>query len=206
MRRAVNPTVLSNTAVGAIEPAGLAPPPATEVTVIEGVAQQGVPLHVIDYICEPRGSGDEEDNNLEVNTSSLGKRKNFQETSALNKLMTKKQWEKEQSRLIGAHFPTSVRLEAFEGKPRERGQGSNKRNWKRGSCKLCGKHLPNICENCGVYLCIKNDQNQMNCWKKFHTRATFSEPDDSPEAVAIEGLEAERKQGQSAEDSDGSDN
>lgn len=183
---------------------GIASTLSTAVIVTDSVAayngethQGGAPLNVIGSILESRASGDDEDTNLVLhNSSSLGKRKLLQESLTVNKLMTKKQWEKEHSRLVGAHFPTSVRLEAFEGKPRDRGQGSNKRNWKRGSCKLCGKHLPNMCESCGVYLCIKNDQNQMNCWKRFHTRPTFSELDDppDPEAVAGEGEEEERKE------------
>ena len=187
----------------------------SEIEVIDSLAtysreaqQGGVPLDVTDQILESRGSGGDENTNLELSqASSLGKRKILQEAQTVNKLMTKKQWEKEQSRLIGAHFPTSVRLEAFEGKPRDRGHGSNKRNWKRGSCKLCGKHLPNMCESCGVYLCIKNHHNQMNCWKRFHTRPTFSEPDDQPEAIAMaaegaEEEEQERKEQLHAIDSD----
>lgn len=210
-------TVNNNTAITR-EVVEVASTSSTAVTVTDSVAayngethQGGAPLNVIDSILESRGSGDDEDTNLVLhNSSSLGKRKLLQESLTENKLMTKKQWEKEHSRLVGAHFPTSVRLEAFEGKPRDRGQGSNKRNWKRGSCKLCGKHLPNMCESCGVYLCIKNDQNQMNCWKRFHTRPTFSEPDDPPDAIAGEGEEEERKEERkelhSVEDNDESDN
>ena len=50
----------------------------------------------------------------------------------------------------------------------------------------------------------------MNCWKRFHTRPTFSEPDDPPDAIAGEGEEEERKEERkelhSVEDNDESDN
>ena len=94
--------------------------------------------------------------------------------------MSKKQWEKDYSRLTNAHFPISVHTEEedmYEGKKRPRVEGSNVRNWIRGRCKICTKKVSIQCKSCGVYHCINNDNNDINCWIKFHTCRSFEEID-----------------------------
>ena len=86
--------------------------------------------------------------------------------------MSKKQWEGQLSRLVGAHHPVQLHTnddQRFEGKKRPRNEGSNVRNWKRGYCKICDKLVSTSCESCLVYLCMGNNSNTLTCWKRFHT-------------------------------------
>ena len=91
---------------------------------------------------------------------------------------TKKQWEKDISRLIGAHHSTSEHKDEetrYEGQKRPRFEGSYVRNWFRGRCKLCSKQGTIKCKSCGVFLCIQNTSNDINCWERFHTCRVFPE-------------------------------
>ena len=102
----------------------------------------------------------------------------LQEAESHPRTMSKKQWEKDYSRLTGAHFPISMHTEdedMYEGKKRPRVEGSNVRNWIRGRCKLCTKKVSIKCKSCGVFLCVHNDTNDQNCWIRFHTCRSFEE-------------------------------
>ena len=102
--------------------------------------------------------------------------------------LSKKQWEGQISRLSGAHFPVQLHTnldQRYEGNKRPRNEGSNVRNWIRGYCKICDKHISTSCESCQVFLCVGNSTNTITCWKRFHTcrKITDSNTPAAPEPI-----------------------
>jgi hypothetical protein len=75
---------------------------------------------------------------------------------------TKSSWNKDRSRLVGAHFPI-MELKDDE----DRDSADNK--FSRRRCMMCQRKVSNLCEQCGVALCLDAPSNGTNCWKQFHT-------------------------------------
>ena len=80
-------------------------------------------------------------------------------------------WEKDlERRLTGQHFPEI--LESKKELIEVNGVLEEQYNNIRGRCKVCGRSVPSVCENCDIFLCIKKG-NRRNCFKEFHSEKYF---------------------------------
>jgi hypothetical protein len=93
------------------------------------------------------------------------------------KSMSKKQWSKDKSRQVGSHYIFQQRKPAdqrVEGLNPSNPSKQRNRNWFRGACMFCGRSVDTKCEQCRVWLCcVLNEDNQLTCFKEFHTSASF---------------------------------
>ena len=83
-----------------------------------------------------------------------------------------KRWNSNRTRLQGRHHPL-INIEHRQERAGE-GNANRSRNIKRGFCIKCGDHCNVKCIQCGIYLCIKRNEIQLeiedpSCWIKFHT-------------------------------------
>jgi hypothetical protein len=98
--------------------------------------------------------------------------------------LNRDQWNIDNTRLQGRHFPQIVYSPREEGAGRStRGEAiSLNRNLKRGRCMMCGQSVNSKCEQCECYLCISIPtgihDGEYTCWKKFHTCRDFIEDEE----------------------------
>jgi hypothetical protein len=58
----------------------------------------------------------------------------------------------------------------------------------RGRCKMCGKKTRYRCQQCNVFLHIKNTLDDYNCWACFHGCEKFSDQPPPPAGHAMTNM------------------
>ena len=98
----------------------------------------------------------------------------------------------EQSRRVGSHWPVQLKKPAdsrVEGLNPSDPSKQRNRNWFRGACMLCGRFVDTKCEQCGVWLCCRFDENHHStCFGDFHTKPNLL---NNESLVAIHGSDEE---------------
>ena len=92
--------------------------------------------------------------------------------------MTLKQWERQISRRTGQHFIKEMRrinADTSQNEERSKWGGTKVRNFDRRQCILCKRKVPTYCKSCEVFLCIRDNEEMLNCFERFHTCAFLLE-------------------------------
>ena len=77
------------------------------------------------------------------------------------------QWNKDDSRRQGSHWPIQVNVPARPNKKSDKIQ--------RSYCLICSRKINTKCRECGVFLCLNENVDGNNCFFDFHNVEDFAD-------------------------------